>query len=217
MRKQVLSLDESFKLLKKYDIPLVKRKVATSATEAVNAAESIGFPVVMKVVSKDIIHKTDAGCVVTGVESRTTAKAAFKEIVDNAKKFNRKAVVDGVDVEKTRSGRELIVGGKQDPQFGPIVLFGLGGVFVEAFEDFSIRLAPVSKSEAREMIKELRGSKVLGAFRGQKPVDVTKLVDVIVKASELMAKEPVVELDINPLMATDKKVTAVDARVVLGA
>ena len=202
---------QSRTLLQKYRIPLVKGAQAKTKEEAVKAAEKIGYPVVLKVVSKDISHKTEFGGVITGLKYRHEVEDGFDRVVKNIK--HHKKTMQGVLVQQMGQGYEVIVGGKRDPQFGPTLMFGLGGVWVEALEDISFRVCPLSKKDALEMVQEIKGYKILKGFRGKPAGDLGALVDIILKCSNMMMKEKIQEFDINPLFVQPEGVVAVDFRI----
>jgi acetyltransferase len=198
-------------------IPTLAIKLARSANEAARMALEIGFPVAVKIASPDISHKSDVGGVEVGVRTASAVRAAFKRVTENAKRARPSARVEGVTVQAmARPGREVIVGAVRDPQFGPLVMFGSGGLYVELLKDVSFRLAPVSRSEAEAMMNETLAGKLLAGLRGQPPADRSAVADVIVAVSELVAgDESIAEMDINPLMVYDEGqgAVAVDVRV----
>lgn len=204
---KALDLTASMQLLRKYGIPAAKTLTAKNEKELEKALKAVGFPVVLKVVSGKIVHKTDAGGIKLGIDSKEKALKAFKEL-------KRLAGFRGAVVQEMLKGRELIVGGKRDIQFGPTIIFGLGGIFVEIFRDVSVRICPISKQDAREMVSEIKGYALLKGARGEKPINFKLLEDILLKTSKLMMREKISELDINPLIATGKKIVAVDARVI---
>lgn len=208
---------EAKELCSQYGIPVPRSRLVKSLDEAVKAAQEIGFPVVVKIVSEDIPHKSDAGCVVVGVSDAEGLKAAYKRVVDNALKFNPSASIRGVLVEEVvPKGVEVAVGGLRDPEFGPAVMFGLGGIFIEVMKDVSFRVAPVSEEEAKEMMMEIRGFKILQGYRGSEAVDLEALVKIIVSASKMIVEnEEISQLDLNPIIASRQGAKAVDARVIL--
>lgn len=210
----LLSLDQSIKLCKKHGFEFPKHYVAKTEAQIKKAAKSIGSTIVLKGISKQETHKTEAGLVVVGVNGEKEAVKAFQEIKENLKKYNKKAKLEGVIVQKMAKGREVIIGGKKDSSFGATVLFGIGGTFVELYKDFSLRICPITLEDAEEMIKEVKAYPYLEEFRGEKAVNFEKLKELIVKASEIMEKEKLKELDINPLIAVKQDFIAVDARVV---
>lgn len=206
-------------LLAQYGIPIVKEKVANSAEEGLKMAKEIGFPVVLKVLSADILHKTEAKVVKLGVSSEEEFREAYAEILENARKYKPEAKIDGVLVqEMIQAGTEVIVGMSQDLQFGPSVMFGLGGIFVELYKDVSLRVSPLKRMDVEEMIQEVKGSALLEGYRGRAKGDVEGVIDVILKVSQLAMdlREEVKELDINPLivLGEGKGVKAVDALVI---
>ncbi len=208
---------EAGEILRAYGLPLPASKLARSGQEAVAIAEEVGFPVAMKVVSPDIIHKTEAGGVKLNVTSKSSAAEAFSEIVRNAHAHGDKVRVFGVMVTPmARSGIETIVGMTTDPTFGPTLMFGLGGIFVEILKDVSFRVAPVTEIDARRMISEIRGFPVLKGVRGQKPADIDALADVIRRVSALVTEIPeIAEMDLNPVFAYEKGVCVIDTRIIL--
>jgi acetyl-CoA synthetase (ADP-forming) len=204
-------------LLKRFGIPFPKRILARNEEQAVICAKKLGYPVVLKVSSPDIIHKTDAGGIILNLEDEKEVREGFRSIMKNARKYDRKAKINGVDVfEMIPRGTELIVGLKKDPQFGPVIMFGLGGIFVEVLEDVSFRLAPITRKDAREMIREIKGYRILEGIRGEKPANIKAIEDILLRFSELVMKKPdIKELDINPLFAYDNKVVAGDVRIIV--
>ncbi|MGD9868936.1 MAG: acetate--CoA ligase family protein, partial [Hyphomicrobiales bacterium] len=168
-KRKALTAPEAKKVCDAYNIPLPKEGLATSADKAGAMAKKIGFPVVMKIVSPDILHKTEAGGVMVGVNSPKDAKAAYATIIKNAKKYNKKADITGVQIQKMlpSNAQEVIVGAVTDPSFGKLVAFGLGGILVEVLKDITFRLAPTSKDQARGMLESLKASDVLKGVRGQ--------------------------------------------------
>jgi len=200
------------KLLKEYGIRVAEEHVAKSEAEAASAAKKLGYPVVLKIVSKDILHKSDSGCVKVDLKNEQELKAAYKQITKNA----GKARVDGMLVQKmAKKGLELIVGGKQDPQFGPLVLFGLGGIFVEVLKDVSIRVCPIEKHEALEMLDGIKGAPLLKGARGTAPVDKEMLAGLLVNTSKMLYENQwIAELDLNPVIAYADGYLAVDVRAI---
>ena len=215
-----LSEHQSKALLGLYGIPVTREQVATSAREAARMAEEIGFPVVLKIDSPDILHKSEAGAIRLNVDSPEAATRFYDEIIANAQTHDTNARINGVLVqEMIRGGTEVIIGMSQDPQFGPTVAFGLGGIFVEVLKDISLRVAPLSTSDAEQMVKEIKGYQILQGVRGKKPSDIAAIVDVLLRISRLAqdCKDTITEIDINPLIVFDegRGVKAADALVVL--
>jgi acetate---CoA ligase (ADP-forming) len=212
-----LPQDDALKILDVYGLPVIKTESASSKTEAVAAAKKIGFPVAMKIVSPDVIHKIDVGGVKLDLNSEADVSGAYEEIQRNVKNQVPNARIDGVLLQEyLRGGAETIVGIHRDPKFGPLLMFGLGGIYVEAYRDVSFRLAPIRQLSAINMINEIRGSKILQGFRGQTPADVSAIVDCIQRLSQLSVELPeVVELDVNPLVALSQGCRALDARIII--
>ena len=192
-------------------------KLARSAHEAARVAQEICLPVACKIASPDISHKSDVGGVEIGLRSASAVRAAYKRIIKNASSARPDARIEGVTVQAmARPGREVIVGAVRDPQFGPLVMFGSGGVYVELLKDVSFRLSPVTRSEALAMVEETLAGKLLSGLRGQLPADKSAVADVIVAVSQLIAAdEHITEMDINPLVVYDEgqSAVAVDMRV----
>lgn len=210
---------EAKQLCKYYGIPTTEFFYATTIEEAVKYAELIGFPVVVKLVSRDVLHKSDVGGVILNVTSREEVMSACNKIKDNLLKRMPSARLEGYLVENML-GRslEVIVGALRDAQFGPIVSFGLGGVFVEVLKDVSFRAIPLSKDDALEMIMETKGYEVLRGARGYGPLDIEAVVDVILKVSRMMEELPQIDqVDLNPIYVYPRGAKVVDARVILKA
>src|SRR6185437_11463461 len=183
-----------------YGIPVPKEGVAKSAAEAAKLASGIGFPVVMKIVSPDILHKTEAGGVVVGVKTASDAETSYETILANARKYKVDARIEGVQVQQMLTGgTEVIVGSITDGSFGKLVAFGLGGVLVEVLKDVTFRLAPASKEDALSMLDSIQAREMLKGVRGGDPVNRDALAEIIVKVSQLVSDFPeIVELDLNP-------------------
>ena len=215
----VLNEVEAKELLSKAGIPVIETRLARTKSEAVAISKETGFPVVLKIISPDIIHKSDAGGVKLGVESASKVENTYSEMMALIKKKMPGARIEGVSVQKmATSGVELIIGMNKDAQFGPVIMFGLGGILVEVLKDVSFRLVPVSRMDAEEMVSEIKGHAILEGYRGQKPVDIARLVKIIVKVSDFIEKNPhIQELDLNPLFADGKNIVVADARIVLEA
>jgi len=186
-----------------------------TSKEAIKTASKIGFPVVLKIVSSDVLHKTEYGLVKTNLVNGDEVKKSFEQIIKNAKKLKIK--FSGLMVYQTvKSGTELIIGAKRDSLFGPVIMFGLGGIYVQILKDTSFCVAPISKNEAGEMIFKIKGYDLLTGFRGQKPIDIKGLKNIIIKISDLMLAFPEIqELDINPLKAESKNLITLDTKIVL--
>lgn len=207
---------EAYAILEEYDIPVAPWELCHSEESAFEAAERIGYPVVMKVVSPQIIHKTEFGAVRVSISSPNEVKEAYSEMVASAE--SREGVeVTGILVTKMLEGLELIVGATEDPQFGPMLMFGLGGIFVEAFKDVSYRIAPLEEIDVMEMLSELKGSKLIYGFRGKEGVNIEALRQVLISISTLLVDlREIKEMDLNPIFADSKEIRVADARMILG-
>jgi acetyl coenzyme A synthetase (ADP forming)-like protein len=192
--------------------------LAKTSADAVKLAGRFGFPVVLKIVSNDILHKTEAGGVITGVASAAEVRRGFAELVKNAKRYRKNAAIQGIQVQQMlKGGHEVMVGAVTDPSFGKMIAFGLGGVLVEVMKDITFRLAPVGKKEALSMLDSVSAAEVLRGVRGQKSVDRPAVADLICRVSKLVNDFPEIqEIDLNPIFATDKGAKAVDVRIVIG-
>jgi len=217
-RKKLLE-HEAYEALRAYGLPVPKADLAKSAEKAVEIAEKIGYPLVLKIVSPDIVHKSDVGGVKVGVKNAEEVKEAFNSIMSNVKDKAPDAKIAGVLIqEMVPEGLEVIVGATRDPTFGPVLLFGLGGIFVEVLKDVSFRIAPVTKFDAESMLGEIKAAKILEGYRGTPPRDKDALVDIIMKLSRFMEEQELVtDVDLNPIMAFEKgKGAAIaDARVLI--
>jgi len=206
------------KLLRDYGILFPAEKIARNKNEAIEAASEIGYPVCMKVVSKDIIHKSDAGCVKLGLTGSDEAGEAFSEIISNAKTFKKNADIAGVLVSKMddEEGVEIIIGGINDPVFGPVIMFGIGGIFVELLKDVSFRICPIDKIDADEMVSEIKSFTVLAGARGKFPVDLDAIKETLVSVSKMLIENPsIMQLDLNPVKVHRKGLMVLDTRIFL--
>ena len=212
-----LTAPEAKELCDLYGIPVPREGLARSADDAVRLAEGMGFPVVMKIVSPQILHKTEAGGVLVGVPDADTVRDGYKTIMDRARAYDPKAELIGVQVQQmVTGGTEVIVGSITDQSFGKLVAFGLGGVLVEVLKDVTFRLAPVTREDAEAMLDGIQAADMLKGVRGGKPVDRAALADLIVNVSRLVDDVPeIVELDLNPVFAREDGAIAADVRVVL--
>jgi acyl-CoA synthetase (NDP forming) len=214
---KVLTEVESKKMLKAAGIPVVETRFAANMKEAVAISKELGFPVALKVMSADVVHKSDAGGVKLGLQNISQVEKGYSAMMKSVKAAVPNAKIDGVSVQKmARPGVEVIVGMSKDPQFGPVLMFGLGGILVELLKDVSFRIVPVTKFDASEMIREIKGFPMLTGFRGSEPADLNALENLIVSVSKFVGFNPnVKELDLNPVFAYKDGVIAVDARVVV--
>ncbi len=215
--KSRLAEDEALELLAAYGIPVARGELVTSAEDAVRHAERMGYPVVLKIVASTIIHKTEVGGVRVNLGDAAEVRRVFDQILLGARTAQPDAVISGVLVQAmVQNGRELIVGMSRDPVFGPLVMFGLGGILVEVLRDVSFRIAPFGREEARRMMREIRGARLLDAVRGLPPADRGAVEDVLLRVARLVTDCPeIAELDVNPLMAMPSGAVAADARVML--
>ena len=208
---------EAKNVCKEYDIPVTQLKIAKSAEEAAKYSEEIGYPIVFKILSPDVIHKFDVGGVILGIKSQEDAKIAYNQIMENVKTHKPHAKIDGILVqEMAPPATEVIVGAIKDPQFGPTIMFGLGGTFVEVMKDVSFRIAPITEEDAKEMITEIKAYPILQGFRGQLPRDLKEIIKILLNTSQLVMDHlEIKELDLNPVMVYSKGAKTVDARIIL--
>ena len=209
----ILTEFESKELLEEIGIQVPAQILATSREETVKAMEEIGFPLVLKLIAEDIVHKSDTGAVKLNLKSREEVEQAYDELMNIPSQKTKKISVQKMADEPIT---ELIIGMTTDPQFGPALMFGIGGILVELLEDVSFRIAPVTEYDCREMIKEIKGFPILDGYRGKPKADINAIVDVLMKISELVIKyEEIKELDLNPVFIYEKGLICVDARIIL--
>ena len=215
--RTALNAPECTRICKAYGIPVPRDGLATSAAHAASIAGRLGFPVVLKVVSDDILHKTEAGGVVVGVDSVAEARRTYRTIHGNARKYDAGADITGIQVQKMMAGgEEVIVGAVTDASFGKLVAFGLGGILVEVMKDITFRLAPAGKRDAMSMINGIKAAEVLRGVRGSDPVDRGAIADIICNVSKLVHDFPEIgEMDLNPVFALSKGAVAVDVRILV--
>jgi acyl-CoA synthetase (NDP forming) len=215
--RTILSEVEAKQLLAEAGIPVVEARLATSGEEAVAFAEEFGYPVALKVVSAQITHKSDVGGVKLNLASAEEVGAAFDSILKAAGDAAPDATIDGVSVQRmAEPGVEVITGMTLDAQFGPVLMFGLGGVLVEVLKDVAFRVVPITPRDARQMVRDIQGFPVLQGHRGQEPADLDALEGLLLKLSEFVEGHPeIVELDLNPIFAYPTGAVAADARIVL--
>jgi acetyltransferase len=210
---------EGIGILEAYGFKVLPTRLATSGKEAAAIAKEIGFPVVLKIVSPQILHKSDAGGVIVNLTTEKETRDAYKRIVQGAKDFDPQAKINGVLVQQMApAGREVILGLNRYPVFGPLLMFGIGGIFVEVFQDVTFRLAPIGRNAARRMVREIKGYKLLQEFRGRPKADIERIEKLLVSLSAMSINHPeIMELDINPLLvhADGKGATAADCRIIL--
>ncbi len=216
--REILTEDEAKKILKYYNFPVVRTAVANTVDEAVAFATEMGFPVVLKILSPQIIHKSDAGGVILNVNSPKEVREAFELLISRATAYNPSAQIIGVTVQPMveKKGHEIIIGGKTDPVFGPSILFGMGGVGVELFKDYSIALPPLNTTLIHRMLDETKIYRLLKGYRGSTPIDLKRLDETILLFSQLLTDFPQIkEIDVNPMLISDKDATILDARIVV--
>ena len=209
---EVLGFEQTKKLLEKYKIPFCKTEIFNSQNKAVEYAKKIGFPIVLKVHGSTIFHKSDIGGVKLGINNEQEFYKAWQEIKENSELKK----IEGILVQQMTKGSEIAVGMKRDQQFGPVVMFGLGGIFIEILKDVSFRMAPVNKSQALSMIEEIKGYRLLQGYRGKEGVNIGKLASLLVNISNLCIKEEkILSLDFNPIMASKKSIIVADFRLII--
>ncbi len=208
---------EAKTVCKEYGIPITEFRVAKSAEEAAKFSEEIGYPIVLKIVSPEILHKFDVGGVILNLNNREDARNAYNKIVENIKEHKPDAKIDGILVqEMAPSSIEVIVGAIKDSQFGPTLMFGLGGIFVEVMKDVAFRIAPITEEDANEMITEIKAYPILRGYRGQPPADLDTVAKILANTSSLvMNHQEIKELDLNPVIVYEKGAKTVDARIIL--
>jgi acetyl-CoA synthetase (ADP-forming) len=215
-RKHLLET-EAKTVCMEYGIPVTKFELAKDEEKAVKLAEEIGYPVVLKIVSPDVIHKSDVGGVIVNVKDARDVQQGYNQIIDSVKKHKPDADITGILVqEMAPQSTEVIVGATKDPQFGPTLMFGLGGIFVEILKDVTFRIAPITKDEAQEMIREVKAYPLLKGYRNRSPADIEAIVKILLNTSKLVMKhQEIKELDLNPIMVYEKGAKTVDARIIL--
>ncbi|MDP6453688.1 MAG: acetate--CoA ligase family protein [SAR202 cluster bacterium] len=215
--RQLLTEVESKQLLVEAGIPTTSALLAANKDEAVRLSSEIGFPAVLKIASSSIAHKSDVGGVKLGLANEDEVGQAFDEMMDTIGNDVPDAEIQGVSVQSmARPGIELVLGMSKDPQFGPVLMFGLGGVLVEVLKDVAFRIVPLTPRDAAQMVREIKGFAVLEGYRGQEPVDVAAIEESLLKLSRFVEERPMIkELDLNPVFAYSDGLTVVDARIVL--
>ncbi len=208
---------EAKAICREYEIPVTIFKLAENEEEAAYFAEQIGFPVVLKIVSPEIIHKSDAGGVKVNLKNAADVRSAYRKILENAKKYNSEAKILGILVqEMAPQSTEVIIGAIKDPQFGQTLMFGLGGIFVELLKDVTFRIAPLTRDDATEMVTKLKAYPLLTGYRNTPPADLDAITTILLNTSKLVMDYPEIkELDLNPIMAYEKGAKTVDARIIL--
>lgn len=214
--RKILTYEESRKILEIAGFPLNKMAFAKDLEESIVIADEIGFPVVLKIVSEDILHKSDAGGVKVGINSDDELKKSYEDMHNSIKQHYPNAEIEGVSIEEMVVGVELLIGTNTDIQFGKMIALGIGGIFVEVYKDVSFRLIPVTSNDVEEMINEIQAKSLLEGFRGMAPVDKQELISLVLNISNLVNENPVIkEMDLNPVVATTEGLKVVDARIIL--
>jgi len=209
----VLTEFESKELLQEIGIHVPGQKLTTSKEETLSAAENIGFPIVLKLMAEDIVHKSDTGAVKLNLKSKQEVENAYEELMKIPSQKEKKISVQKMEDEPIT---ELIIGMTTDPQFGPALMFGIGGILVELLEDVSFRIAPITEYDAKEMIHEIKGFPILDGYRGKPKADLDAIVNTLLTISELVVKhEEINEMDLNPVFIYEKGLICVDARIIL--
>ena len=218
-KRQVLTEIEAKQILGDIGIPCTQTVLAPTKEKAVSIAEELGYPVVLKVSSVDISHKSDAGGVKVNLKNGGEVEEAFEAIMKSCRAYDSKANIEGVSVQPmARPGTEIIMGMIKDKSFGPVVMFGLGGIFVEVLKDVSFRIVPIDKEDAVQMMEEIQGKKLLGGYRGKEAADKETLQKMLVKLSDFVDATPgIEEIDMNPVFAYSEGAAVVDARIILSS
>jgi len=216
-KRRNLTEIESREILEYYKLPLVKGKIIKSIEESKKFIDEVGYPVVLKIVSPEIIHKTEVGGVVVNIQNEKQLYDAYNDILKNVKIKMPTVKIDGLFIqEMIPSSFEVMVGGKYDNTFGQTIAFGLGGIYVEVYEDVSFRIVPITEKDALNMIKETKAYKILVGYRGKKPADMKALIDILMKTSKMLESNPEIkELDMNPVFALSDRAVAIDARIII--
>jgi acyl-CoA synthetase (NDP forming) len=201
--RSILTEYESKRILKHIGIPSVETRLAANLKEVVSISQRFGFPVVLKIASPDVVHKTDSGGVKLDLKTISEVKQAHRDILSSVRRKYPHALIHGISVQKMAPpGTEVIIGTSKDPQFGPVIMFGLGGIFVEVLKDVSFRVIPVSRKDAQEMIQEIKGFPLLRGYRGMEPASIPALIAMILKVSKFANENPQIkEMDLNPIFA----------------
>ncbi len=200
-----------------YGLPVTKITVGETEEDVVDAAKKLGFPVVLKIVSPQVIHKSDVGGVLIDIKDEMGVRQGYKTILKNIKAYVPEAEITGILIQKMAPwGTEVIVGSTKDPTFGTTLMFGLGGIFVEILKDVSFRLVPIVRSDAEEMVKKIKAYKILEGVRGKPPSDTKVIVEILLKTSEMLVDCPEIsELDMNPVLVYEEGAMVVDTRIIL--
>ena len=214
--REVLTYEESRKIIDLVGLPLNKMALATNAEETIEKAKEVGYPIALKIISEDVIHKSDAGGVKIGIKSDEELKKSYEDMMINIKKHYPTAKIDGVSIEEMVKGTEILIGSMTDTQFGKMIALGIGGIFTEIYKDVTFRLIPITKDDVKEMMNEIKGKKIFEGFRGLPQVKTEELTNLMLKISKLVEENPIIkEMDLNPVVATEKGLITIDARIIL--
>ena len=212
----ILTYEESRTVMDKAGFSLNRMRFAKNSDECLIQATEVGYPIVLKVVSEDVIHKSDSGGVKIGIKSSEELRKAIDEMIVSVKNYYPNAVINGFSIEEMVHGVELLVGTNTDEQFGKMIALGIGGVFVEIYKDVIFRLIPITKNDVEEMMSEIKGKELFEGFRGLPKVDKSELIDFVLKVSNLIESHPIIkEMDLNPVIATSSGLKVIDARIIL--
>jgi len=213
---QQLDFKKTKRLLEKYNLPFVKSILIKSEKNIAAAASKIGFPSVLKISSPDIIHKSDVGGIKLNLKNLEEVNNGYSDIIKKIKKKKPRAKIEGLVLQKTEQGQEIIIGMKRDPQFDAVLMFGIGGIFVEILKDVSFRIAPINNKEAIDMINEIKAIELLKGARGQRPVNIEAIANILVKIGKLaLENKKILQLDLNPIIANEKTAKIVDAKIMV--
>jgi len=211
--QNVLTEFEAKELLQEIGIPIPAQKLTSTKDETLDAAKDIGYPIAMKLMAEDIVHKSDTGAVKLNIKDKKEAEQAFSDLMNIPAQKEKKISVQKMADEPIT---ELIIGMTTDPQFGPALMFGIGGILVELLEDVSFRIAPITEYDAKEMIHEIKGFPILDGYRGKPKADIDAIVDILMKISDFVVKhDEINEMDLNPVFIYEKGINCVDARIIL--
>jgi acetyl-CoA synthetase (ADP-forming) len=216
-KRSSLQVDEAQRICALHKIPTPKYGVATSVDEALEKAKEIGYPLVLKIISPQIVHKSEVGGVIPNIGNEKELRTQYDKLISNVRSKQPSATIAGVLVEEMiRPSTEVIVGAMRDNQFGPVIMFGIGGIFAEVYDDVKFRVAPIDRIDALNMIHGLHGSKILEGARGQPPIDIDSLINVLMRVSDLMMEHDTVnQLDLNPVIVYSQGACAVDSRIIM--
>ncbi len=214
--RTVLTYEESRKVMELAGLPLNKMVIAKDLNDCIVKANEIGYPIVLKVISEDVLHKTEVGGVKVGIKTEEELRAAQLEMEKNVLKHYPNAKIEGYSIEEMVKGVELLIGQTTDIQFGKMLALGIGGIFVEIYKDVAFRLIPINESDVKEMYHEIVGRKMFEGFRGMPKIDMDELTTVLMNISKLVETNSIIkEMDLNPVMVTEKGLVVIDARIIL--